>query len=275
MEETDLINKTLMFMYLNQHLPVHIGELTKYVGESDWNDDRILGRIYDIGFAIKKENRVRTMNQNHPIYDYWINSTAIHLIESTPDEYKDKTYSYYLKIENEKADLITNQIQSAIDTNKSSKALNLQTGTFYTKQTDFSKRQRNLTRVIAIATFVYTIVASLTYNDSRLQRQDTKEMKTEVGKLEQNLSNYHINDSIFHKSLMDSIAALRKKYLSLLRKVISCNIINWGVATPLFYLCYELCLPSGAKPPAASHFTFCPLAYASLTLSQRHNAKLF
>jgi hypothetical protein len=76
------------------------------------------------------------------------------------------TFENYRKGQQFQKDLL----QANYDTQKSIQSLNTETVTFYTKQKEYNKTQRNLTWIIAVAGGIYTIIAAATFFKSYSER---------------------------------------------------------------------------------------------------------
>ncbi|HEY5408312.1 MAG TPA: hypothetical protein VIJ92_14550 [Ginsengibacter sp.] len=104
MTEQDRIDITFMYLYKNDGVPVHDGDIPELHQVTGLARLRSLQNIYEIGFADRRENRQRSMGSNTTVYSYSINSKGIHFIDTLPNEFEGRPYSYYLKLgEDEKA----------------------------------------------------------------------------------------------------------------------------------------------------------------------------
>ena len=99
MTETERIDEGFMYLFDRLGTPANDRDNPDSTGEKALDVRRILTQIYEIGFADRTENIQRTMGNNRVIYDYWLNSKAVHFIDTLPKEYKKRPYSYYLKLE--------------------------------------------------------------------------------------------------------------------------------------------------------------------------------
>lgn len=61
-----------------------------------------LESIVEAGFAKKEINKQATMGGNVNAYSYLINSTGINFINELPVDFKDKPYTYHLKLSEDK-----------------------------------------------------------------------------------------------------------------------------------------------------------------------------
>lgn len=102
MTETDLLDISFMFLYSRQSESITYRSLEPILSNNGTHAIRNLDCICSISFASKEINRQATMGANTNIYNYLINSNGIHFIENLPNEFKDKPYSYFIKLENEK-----------------------------------------------------------------------------------------------------------------------------------------------------------------------------
>lgn len=74
------------------------------------NPIMLLDTIHNIGFADKEKNSQQTLGASQNIYNYWINAKGIRFIESiSGDNFKDKPYSYYLKLEEKRKSVIADR----------------------------------------------------------------------------------------------------------------------------------------------------------------------
>ena len=118
MTEHDRIDITFMFLYKNETETVHDGNIPELDQMRGLERLRSLEKIYEMGFAERRENRQRSQGSNTSVYSYSINSKGIYFIDTLPIEFKGRPYSYYLKLdEDEKAlkkskDLLDNKLKT-------------------------------------------------------------------------------------------------------------------------------------------------------------------
>lgn len=114
MTETERIDDG--FMYLFNKLGSAANDRDNINAKEGTEHDvrRVLNRIYEIGFADRKENVQRTMGSNGIVYDYWLNSKGLHFIDTLPREFDKLPYSYYLKLEEDEKAL--KKIRDDLDT---------------------------------------------------------------------------------------------------------------------------------------------------------------
>jgi hypothetical protein len=101
MTETDRINEGFIYLFSKLGNSANDRDNPNAKDGKELDIRRLLNRLYEIGFADRKENVQRTMGSNGIVYDYWINSKGVHFIDTLPKEFKDQPYSYYLKLEEE------------------------------------------------------------------------------------------------------------------------------------------------------------------------------
>lgn len=184
--EMDLVNASLMIMfeYKQNISPKYLYD---NIGEKGFFDidnidfTRILETIVDIGFANKTMDHTATMGQLKDMFFYTINSKGINFIESIPNEFKERPYSFYLnrkedKIQKkiEKEILNRQQTQSIIDTNQSVTDTNL------IQQKNIKRNDKLfwVTLFVAIAGAIASWVSIINANENRslkdkVQTQDT------------------------------------------------------------------------------------------------------
>ena len=102
MTERELLDISFNFLYSRQKEHITYKSLESHITDKDANPVRLLNSIYNMGFLDKELNTQQTQSHNNNIYNYSINSKRINFIETMPDEFKDKPYSYHLKIDADK-----------------------------------------------------------------------------------------------------------------------------------------------------------------------------
>ena len=99
MTETERINDGFMYLFSKLGTPANDRDNPNSKEGTELDVRRVLNRLYEIGFADRKENIQRTMGSNGTVYDYWINSKGLHFIDTLPKEFEKLPYSYYLELE--------------------------------------------------------------------------------------------------------------------------------------------------------------------------------
>ena len=98
MTEQERVDIGFMYLYKNNGVPVHDGNIPELAKISGLELLRVLYCIYEIGFANRRENKQRSMGSNAIVYEYWINSKGLHFVDTLPKEFEAHPYSYYIKL---------------------------------------------------------------------------------------------------------------------------------------------------------------------------------
>jgi len=151
---------------------------------------------------------------NNDYYD----STGTTFAFKSKGGYKTLVEAEKRKIESEAAiqELSKKSTQSVIDTNISIQELNKKTGEFYSKQEEFLNKQRThnlinigLTIAIMLATIVSGAIATCTYYDSKVERQnnakDKSDLQVKVSHIDSTLQSKMGADTVFQKAVKDSL----------------------------------------------------------------------
>jgi hypothetical protein len=105
LEFADKVDKTFMFLYSKQD-GVISGKSIEQIEGDHISAIRILEEINNCGFTNKVENSSPSHHYGQAVYNYSINGKGIKLIETIPDAFKEKPYSYQLKLDEEKQSVI-------------------------------------------------------------------------------------------------------------------------------------------------------------------------
>ncbi len=105
MTEAEKIDEGFMYVLGKLGTPANDKDNPNSKDGTELDVRRVLSTLYKIGFADRTENKQRTNDNNRVIYDYWLNSEALHFKDTLPLEFKDKPYSYHLKLESDKDSL--------------------------------------------------------------------------------------------------------------------------------------------------------------------------
>lgn len=98
MKEQERINITFMYLYKNDGIAIHDGNIPELNEVIGFERIRSLKHIYEIGFADRGENKQRSMGSNTTVYSYFINSKGIDFVDTLPIEYSDRPFTFYMTL---------------------------------------------------------------------------------------------------------------------------------------------------------------------------------
>jgi hypothetical protein len=101
MAQKDLIDQTFMLLYSKQDGMTSFKAMTE-IEKDMMAAIRLLDTIYDCGFLNKELQKSMSDNHGHNIHYYSIKPKGVEFVENLPSAFKDKPYSYYLKLEADK-----------------------------------------------------------------------------------------------------------------------------------------------------------------------------
>lgn len=204
--EIKLLDDSLMALYDYKKSLVPDSLITKVLAKGFYDREqidpiRLLERIYEIGFANKVKNVSASMGANRDMFLYDISIKGIHFIENLPTLFKNKPYSYFLKLETdgntkkEEIDILqAKQTQSIIDTNK-------------------SVQRTNFWMPILTAAIVLVSLIGLLRDIIKDRRSDTsipiQQFQTRVQLLDSTLKTHIEKDSAFQSQVKDSLNIAR------------------------------------------------------------------
>lgn len=154
MMETELIDKTFIFLSKMEDHYIFPSSLPNKLNLQNTNPIMLLETIYKIGFAEKEKNQQQSLGASQPIYNYWINSDGRQFIENLPAEFSQKPYTFFLQ-------------QKESDKTLSLEKLNLEITDLRNKVLDYDERKR-MTKYSLVISFLALLVSllALLYNKS-------------------------------------------------------------------------------------------------------------
>ncbi|WP_276502914.1 hypothetical protein [Terrimonas pollutisoli] len=151
MTETELLDKTFMFLYTMDDEYIFPSAFEKRVDIGKANPIMLLNTIHDIGFAGKEKNTQQSLGASQTIHNYWINSDGTNFIKRLPADFSQRPYTYYRQ-------------QKDADTNLSLEKANLEIIDLRNKVFDYDEtkiRSKNAIRWSAGATVAAVLMLML------------------------------------------------------------------------------------------------------------------
>lgn len=97
MDYIELLDKVFINLYDNKKEKADLRNLTALTGVDEIEVRGLLITLWDDKFARREENKVAS-SSNYSSYDYWIAVRGIIFIENLPTEFKNRPYTYHVKL---------------------------------------------------------------------------------------------------------------------------------------------------------------------------------